>query len=113
MDTGVSRLLATVRTPTILANWTDVIQKHANYLESAIATLGNELSYHSETLLHQVRLHGQELSHVMVNRYFYRPDPAQFIFAQDQANGQWNELIGGMSTLHLVCRSSSLVHRRR
>lgn len=67
-----------------------------------IESLGNELSYHSETLLQQVRLHDQELSHVMVNRNFFRRDAVKFIIVQEQVNGQWNELIGGISTLHLV-----------
>ena len=79
MDAGVSRLLAVVRSLTVLANCANMIQQHANYLESAIKTLGNELSYHSETLLHRVHLHDQELSRVMVGRHFYRRGPAQFI----------------------------------
>lgn len=80
MDAGVSRLLAAVRTPADLANYADTIKQHARSLESAMGSLGNELSYHSETLLQQVRLHDQELNRVTVNCQFYRRNAVQFIF---------------------------------
>lgn len=79
MDAGVSRLLAAVRATADLANYADTIKQHARSLESAIRSLGNELSYHSETLLQQVRLHDQELSRVTVSCQFYRRDAFQFI----------------------------------
>lgn len=70
MDAGVSRLLAAVRTLADLANCADTIQQHTRSLEGVIESLGNELSYHSDTLLQRVRLHDQELGRVMVNRKF-------------------------------------------
>lgn len=79
MDAGVSHLLAAVRMLVVLANRTNTIQQHANSMENAIKTLGSELSYHSETLLQQVRSHDQELSRIMVNRHFHRRDTVQFI----------------------------------
>ncbi|KAF9788596.1 hypothetical protein BJ322DRAFT_649215 [Thelephora terrestris] len=74
VDTGISRILS----------------KHAESLEGAVKTLGNELSYHSETLLQQVNLHDDELSRVM-----------------NQVNHQWNEMIGGISSLHLSISQAS------
>ena len=79
MDAGVSHLLAAVRTLADLGNYADTIQQHARSLENAIKSLGNELLYHSETLLNQVHLHDQELSRVTVNCQFHRRDAAQFI----------------------------------
>lgn len=81
VDAGVSRLLAEVRMSVILANRTNTARQHAYSLESAITTLGNELSYHSETLLHGVHSHDQELSRIMVNHHHYRRNPSHFILA--------------------------------
>lgn len=66
--------------PFFSENCTNAVRQHTKSLEGLIKTLGGELSYHSETLLRQVRLHDQELSHVMVNHHLHRRGPPKFTF---------------------------------